>query len=150
MKKELPIDKLTSLREWVVKHCENGRFGFDPTTLECGCGTVAYLSFLMLKEQGFPVIFRENPSHAFVTVDGTIIDLTAQQFSRKFDAVLIKKSRGRRHYFHEHRRSGNTLTKIRTIFKKWPSDQTPFGCLKRLKKNDRAELEEIIGTKLVI
>lgn len=146
MDQDLPYKQLRKLHGWLKEN----RDEFDVGPRLAGlCGISAYLCFLMLRKMNLPVVFRENDSHAFVSVDDFIIDLTAKQFNKNYPNVMVFNFKNGRklQYYHETHRVGTSASRIRQLFRIWPSDQIPFNVIPELPEEKRKELESIIGTK---
>jgi hypothetical protein len=153
MKDKIPIEKLEKLRKWATDYCTGHPFYYGKDDLSCGCATLAYLSYILLKKEKIPVIVRENKIHAFVTVGSDIIvDLTATQFDKNLPNVFIKEKQPDEieEYYYKVEESGKNNTEIRKIFKEWSKSQNPFRCLKKMDKPSKEKLEEILGTTLKI
>lgn len=77
-----------SVKKWVAPNP-----AINHKKLSGACGIASYTLFLALRKKGYDpdLVCWVSPwgGHAWVELDGTVIDVTATQFSRKYRAIHI-------------------------------------------------------------
>ncbi len=103
----------------------------DPDSLECGCGIASTILLKRLHGHGYSAAIHHSKEHAFIVIEGHILDITATQFSpfEKTEVLLVErnsflKGEGKRSPWTNSKRTNSSSRFIkRQQMESWPKEQ---------------------------